>query len=72
MTLRDKTTLLHQAQSLENDGRGVFCVREIVNYLERGDLRSAKTVADTDNDKIRNYPFLSKIIQAIFETENPQ
>jgi hypothetical protein len=69
MTLRDKTILLYQAQGLENGGRGVSCVREIVNYLERGDLRSAKTVANTDSDKIRNYPFLSLMIQAIFETE---
>lgn len=47
---------LSDLESKQNDGRGVSCVRSIIAYLKRGDLESARTVADIDHDKIRNYP----------------
>lgn len=48
--------ILRGLESKQNEGRGVSCVRTVISYLDRGDLQSARTAADTDHDKIRNYP----------------
>lgn len=48
--------ILRALESKQNEGQGVSCVRSIIAYLERGDLESARVVADIDHDKIRNYP----------------
>ena len=58
-TLADRLTRM---QELENEGRGVSCVRSICTYLERGELGLAQNVATIDWDKIRNYPNLATTI----------
>lgn len=40
-----------------NRGRGVACVRGIIDFLNRGDFKSAKQLATHDHDKIRNYKY---------------
>ena len=49
---------LDTLQRVENDGRGVSCVRTLLVYLRRGDLQSARAVINNEFDKIRNYPAL--------------
>lgn len=56
-------TTLRALESKQNDGRGVSCVRSVITYLERGDLESAQAVANTDHDKIRNYPEIANFLR---------
>jgi hypothetical protein len=47
---------LFKLQEVENEGRGISCVRSIHLYLSLGDVGSAKAVINSEFDKIRNYP----------------
>lgn len=58
--IADKLFIL---QEKENNGRGVFCVRSIVDYLRLGKIEDAKTMINTDYDKIRNYPKIVKFLE---------
>lgn len=53
---------LDELQKIENDGRGVSCVRSAVAYLRAGDLKIAKQICWHDHDKIINY---SKLVEFI-------
>lgn len=65
----DKTTedwktdaeVLDAMQIKENGGRGVSCVKSIVDFLRRGDIQSAAMVAWNDGDKTRNYPEIHEV-----------
>lgn len=52
-------------QSTKNDGRGVECVRSISTWLRRGDLTSARAVAQNEADKVRNYPDIVAALREI-------
>ncbi len=54
---------LDTMQASENGGRGVACVREVVRWLRKGDLRNARLAAEHDRDKIRSYPAILQFIQ---------
>ncbi len=47
---------LDALQAIENDGRGVSCVRTVCLFLRRGDLQEAKSTVNNESDKIRSYP----------------
>ncbi|EKD56120.1 MAG: hypothetical protein ACD_58C00296G0012 [uncultured bacterium] len=47
---------LDELQKTKNDGRGVGCIKHIIQYLEMGKIREAKTICFTDSDKLRSYP----------------
>ena len=51
----EKANELFALQEKENDGRGITCVRDIINYLIRKDIAGAKMITDHDWDKIANY-----------------
>ena len=57
---------LDQLQSVENDGRGISCVRAIVHYLRRGELSSAIAIRRIEGDKTRSYPKVEKALTEIF------
>lgn len=52
-------------QGRQNSGRGVSCVRDVAMYLERGNLRLAKTVVWSEFDKIRNYPDVVSVLRRL-------
>jgi hypothetical protein len=54
---------LDQLQQQENNGRGVSCVRSVVDYLKAGQLDEAKRMCEWDHDKIRNYPKLVEYLK---------
>ena len=58
---------LHNLQKIENDGRGVSCVRAIIKYLQFGHYESAKNVCINEFDKIRNYPKIKELCQKVFD-----
>lgn len=58
--LADKLTAL---QAKENGDMGVSCVRQIADYLRMGMIREARTFAETDHDKISNYPDIKEVIK---------
>lgn len=47
---------LEELNNKANNGRGVGSVKSIITYLKMCDGNSARLVAQTDFDKIRNYP----------------
>ena len=51
---------LDDLQSKENDGRGVACIRDIIFYLRRNEIDTAKRVYQSEGDKIRQYPEIQK------------
>ena len=54
---------LDELQKLENNGRGVSCVKSAITYLKAGDIESAKQICRWDHDKIVNYPKLVEFIK---------
>ena len=50
-------------QKDKNQGRGVSCAKDIINHLKRGDIKSAKSVASWDHDKIREYPDIEDFLE---------
>jgi hypothetical protein len=50
-------------QEKENNGRGINCIRDIATYWHSGDIESARQIASTDNDKIRNYPIIQQWLE---------
>lgn len=56
--LEEMADKLNELQSVENDGRGISCVRTIITFLKLGDLASARQTAMWDHDKIVNYPLI--------------
>jgi hypothetical protein len=56
----EKANELFALQEKENDGRGVTCVRDIVNNLIRKDINGAKMLTDHDWDKVANYPAIAQ------------
>lgn len=57
---------LDKLQSLENEGRGVQCVRQMITYLRAGDFGSAWSTYQTDGDKTRQYPELERALRTHF------
>ncbi len=46
---------LEQLNGIINEGRGSLVVKDVVMYLRNGDLRSARTRAYIDGDKLGQY-----------------
>ena len=60
MTPVDK---IRKLEAVQNDGRGVSCVRSVIHYMDRNDIEGARLVADWDHDKIRNYPEIEAAVR---------
>lgn len=58
--------ILSVLESVENDGRGIQCVKAIITYLRRGDWESAINVRRIDGDKTRMYPKVEAALLDIF------
>ena len=57
---------LDALQAAENDGRGIDCVREIIEYLRRDQYDLAKNVRHIEGDKTRAYPKVEARLYEIF------
>lgn len=53
-------------QSVENDGRGVMCVKSMVTYLRRNQFAEAQGIYQVDGDKTRQYPALEAALRKYF------
>ena len=62
---------LETLQADKNGGRGVMCVRYIVNDLRRGNVEKAVSGARFDWDKIRSYPDIADFVIDHVIGENP-
>lgn len=60
---------LKAKEKIQNNGRGVSCIRTLIHYLERGDMESAKAVFVNEGDKIANYPELETILEGMLGME---
>lgn len=47
---------LRELQAKYNEGRGITCVKDIINCLEQNKYSLAYTICCNENDKISNYP----------------
>lgn len=57
---------LWNAQAIENDGRGISCVRSMVQYLMADLVEDARSVRRLARDKTRAYPNVEKLLIEIF------
>jgi hypothetical protein len=57
---------LKDVESIQNDGRGVQCVKAIIESLEMGDYTGAMLIRQWDGDKTRSYPKMEKVLEDIF------
>jgi hypothetical protein len=53
-------------QSVENDGRGVRCVQQMITYLRRNEFERARGIYQADGDKTRQYPKLEAALREYF------
>ena len=51
---------LKKLQEDRNGGRGITCVKHIINCLENNEIEQAQKVYQWDGDKIREYPFVQQ------------
>ncbi len=64
-----KQELLHLAdqldelQKVQHSGRGVSCVKEVIQALRQGNFEYAKAVATHDHDKIGSYPEIEVLME---------
>lgn len=54
---------LGEMQASKNNGRGVECVRWIVDDLRRGDIDAARADYRNQSDKYDNYPDIRKFLK---------
>ncbi|MDP3992918.1 MAG: hypothetical protein Q8Q05_01755 [bacterium] len=54
---------LDAMQAEKNEGRGVMHIRDIISYLRRGDIESAKAVARSEGDKTESYPDIKSFLE---------
>ena len=57
---------LDKLQLAHNDGRGISCVKQIVDYLMTGDIDSAIAVRSIDGDKTSLYPDVEGYLNQTF------
>lgn len=54
---------LDQLQQIQNEGRGVCCVRSVVAALRHGYLNMARAMVRNEMDKIRSYPDIVAVLK---------
>jgi hypothetical protein len=60
---------LRESNQRANFGRGSTTIRIILNYLDRGDIDSARTIWNLDSDKVSQYTGMTAIGNRIFGTD---
>ncbi len=63
MVTAEQIKALDIAQSTKNQGRGIQVIKDIVAVLNHGMIDAAGRIAIHDNDKIRNYPDIQKMLR---------
>ena len=63
---KDLVNDLDTLQAKENKGRGISCVKSVVDLMKRGELILARTVRQTEGDKTRSYPEVEALLYRIF------
>ena len=56
---------IDELQGQQNDGRGVVCVRHIVDALRLGNVVSAQNIWQGESDKIHQYPNLYLLLYSV-------
>jgi hypothetical protein len=59
----DVAEKLFALQEKVNGGRGISCVRQVVDELRRGDIKGARMIADMDGDKLRSFPEIENFLE---------
>lgn len=57
---------LNVLQSVENEGRGITCIRAIITELNNGNIEGAKAIYNNEGDKIKNYPEIKQLLEKEF------
>jgi hypothetical protein len=59
-------SILERLEALENDGRGIGCVKSIIILLKRDMVDEARATREWDGDKTRNYPIVENQLHHMF------
>lgn len=66
MATKEQIDRLKEAEKVQNQGRGVCCVKDIIKMLEKGRDADALATCRGENDKIRSYPPVQAVLYEIF------
>lgn len=56
---------LREMENKANGGRGIVCVNNIIDYLDRGRRQDAINCCLNEHDKIRNYPEIKEELKRL-------
>lgn len=59
----DLANSLDELQAIQNNGRGVSCIRSVVFSLKKNDIQSAKVCIRNEWDKISQYKEIVKFLK---------
>jgi hypothetical protein len=68
--LQHMASELDGLQQVENEGRGISCVRTVVTYLKRGELSKAQAVCFNESDKMRYDAIQKFIVENLFKDKS--
>jgi hypothetical protein len=60
-----KVEELRRISGVENNGRGISCVRSMLQYLDRDDIETARIIFGNEGDKVRQYPKVDVLLRDI-------
>lgn len=63
--LIDQLKQLSKLEATKNNGRGVSCVRTIIQYILKGFTNLATACALNEDDKISSYPDIKNLLRKI-------
>lgn len=61
---------LDSLQETKNEGRGVNCVRAVIDALRQGNYSEAKAIANNEHDKITRYPDIETMMEGFGLSES--
>lgn len=57
---------LEEVNNMQNQGRGIQCVKGIISTLRIGNFDMAQRIRQWDGDKTRSYPEVEKVLTKLF------
>ena len=57
---------LEEVANMQNQGRGIQCVKDIISMLRIGNFAMAQRIRQWDGDKTRSYPEVEKMLTKLF------
>jgi len=64
--LKEEAKVLYDLQKRKNDGRGIWCVRAIADYLHKGKFHLARQIRQLEGDTTRLHEDIENELRRFF------